>query len=48
MKNAFYFILKAVFVLEIFFTFLSWHLGYLEKWFDKKARVDFKICDITN
>ena len=30
MKNAFYFILKALFVLKIF-KFLSWHLGHVEK-----------------
>ena len=30
MKNAFYFILKAIFVLEIL-TFLSWLFGHVEK-----------------
>ena len=30
MKNAFYFILKALFVLEIF-KFLSWRFGHVEK-----------------
>ena len=30
MKNAFYFILKALFVLRIF-RFLSWHFGHVEK-----------------
>ena len=35
MKNAFYFMLKALFVLEIF-TFLSSRLGYVEKWLDEK------------
>ena len=30
MKNAFYFILKALFVLKIF-TFLSWHFGHVEE-----------------
>ena len=29
MKNAFYFILKALFVLKIF-KFLSWHFGHVE------------------
>ena len=29
-KNAFYFILKALFVLKIF-KFLSWHFGHVEK-----------------
>ena len=40
-KNAFYFMLKALFVLEIF-TFLSWLFGYVEKRLDKKAMVNFK------
>ena len=43
MKNAFCFMLKAHFVIEIF-KFLSWHFGYVEKWLDKKA----KIYDITD
>ena len=30
MKNAFYFILKALFVLNIF-KFLSWHFGHVEE-----------------
>ena len=30
MKNAFYFILKALFVL-IMYTFLSWNFGHVEK-----------------
>ena len=36
MKNAFYFMLKALFVLEIF-PFLSCLFGYVEKWLDKKS-----------
>ena len=32
-KNAFYFMLNALFTLEIF-TFLSWLFVYVEKWFD--------------
>ena len=48
MKNtAFYFMLKALFVFEIF-TFLSWLFGYVEKWLDKKAVVNFKIYDFTD
>ena len=44
MKNAFYFTLKALFVLEIFaLTFL-----YVEKWLVKKAMVNFKICDVRD
>ena len=45
-KNAFYFMLKPFFVLEIF-TFLDWLFGYVEKGFDKKAMVNFKIDDVT-
>ena len=40
MKNAFYFILRALFVLEIVLTFF-----YLEKRLDKKAMINFKIYD---
>ena len=47
MENAFYFIFKALFVLEIF-TFLSWVFGYVEWRFDKKAAIYFKIYDATD
>ena len=50
----FYFMLKALIVLEIF-AFLSWISGYAEKLFDKKAivgvdlaMVNFKICHATD
>ena len=46
MKNTFYFMLKTLFVLEIF-TFLSLLFGYVEKQLDKKAMVNFKIFDVT-
>ena len=46
LNNAFYFILKALFVLKIFTFFHKF--GYVGKWLDKKARVIFKICDVTN
>ena len=46
-KNTFYFMLKAIFVLEIF-TFLSLLIGYVEKWLDRKAMVNFKSYDITD
>ena len=36
MKNASYFMLKALFVLDIF-TFLYWLFGYVEKRLDKEA-----------
>ena len=41
------FMLKPVFVLEIF-TFLSWRLGYVEKWLDNKADDNFKIYDVKD
>ena len=46
-KNTFYFMLKALFVLEIF-TFLSLLIGYVEKWLDRKAMVNFKSYDIAD
>ena len=46
-KNTSYFVLKAIFVLEIF-TFLSWLFLYVEKELYKKAMVDFKIYDVTD
>ena len=46
MKNAFYFMLKALFVLEIFkFLFC---FGYVKKRLHKKAKVNFKIYDVTD
>ena len=47
MKNAFYFMLKVLFVLEIL-IFLSWLFGYVEKRVDKKAMVIFRIYDVTD
>ena len=47
MKNAFYFMLKALLFLQIF-TFLYWLFGYVEKRLDKKATVNFKIYDVTD
>ena len=46
MKNASYFTLKTIFVIEIL-TFLSGFFGYAEKRFDKKVEVYFKINDVT-
>ena len=46
MKNAFYFILKTPFVLEIF-TFLYWRFGYVEKQLDKKAKFEV-LCYLQN
>ena len=47
MKNDFYFMLKAPFVLEIF-TFLSRRLGYVEKRLVKKAMVNFKTYNVKD
>ena len=48
MKNAFmYFMLKALLVLEIF-AFLSGLFGYVEKRFYKRAKVHFKIYNVTD
>ena len=46
MKNAFYFILKALFVLKIF-KFLYSLFGHVEKRLDLKDKVNFKIYDVT-
>ena len=42
MENAFYFIFKALLVLQIF-EFLSWIFGHVKKRLDKKDKVNFKI-----
>ena len=47
MKNYFYFMLKVLFILEMF-KFLSCLFGYVEKCLDKKARANVKIYDITD
>ena len=47
MKNAFYFMLKAVLIFEIL-TFTSWLFVYVEKRLDKKAMVNFKVDDVTD
>ena len=47
MKNAFYFMLKALFFLEIP-TFLSWIFGCAEKRLDVKVLVDFKVYGVIN
>ena len=46
MKNAFYFILKALFVL-IIFKFLSWLFGLEEKTAGLGKQVNFDIYDVT-
>ena len=47
MKNYFYFMLKVLFILEMF-KFLSCLFGYVEKCLDKKAKANVKIYDITD
>ena len=47
MKNVFYFILKALFVLEKYLNFCP-DFGHVEKRLDKKAEVVFKIYDVIN
>ena len=47
MNNAFYFILKAFFVLQIF-NFYPDAFSDVGKWCDKKAKVSFKIYAFTN
>ena len=44
-KNAFYFSLKALFVIKIF-KLLSWLFGHVEKRLDEKDKVNFKIYDV--
>ena len=47
MKDVFYLLLKALFVIEIL-KMLSWLFGYVEKRRDNKAKVNFKIYDATD
>ena len=42
MKTAFYIMLKALFVLDIF-TFLSRFFCDVDEWLEKNAEVNFKI-----
>ena len=46
MKNVFYFTLKALFVLKIFYV-LSCLFGHVGNWFDQKDKVNFKFYDVT-
>ena len=46
MKNAFYFVLKALFVIKIC-KFLSWLFGHVEKRLDEKDKVNFEIDEVT-
>ena len=46
MKNAFYFIIKALFVLKIF-KFLSWLFDHVSKQLGYGHKVNFKFYDVT-
>ena len=46
-KNDFCFMLKDLFVFEIF-TFLSQFFGYVEKLLDKKIKFSSKIYDVAD
>ena len=46
-KNDFYFMLKALFILEIF-SFLSWRFSFVGTRLNKKATVNLKINDVTD
>ena len=46
MKNAFYFTLKALFVLKVF-QFFSCFFGHVEKHFDEKDNNNLKNYDVT-
>ena len=46
MKNAFYFTLKALFVLKTF-KFLSCLFGHVQKRLDYKDKINFEIYDVT-
>ena len=47
MKNTFYFMLKSLFVLEVF-AFLPNLFGYVEKRLDIKAMINLKMHDVTD
>ena len=47
MKNAFYFMLKVFFVLEMS-TFLAWFFYYIEKRLDKKTMANLKTYGVTD
>ena len=48
MKNDFYFMLKALFILKIFKFLSCFFFDYIRKRVYKKAKADFKICDATS
>ena len=40
--------LKALFVLEIYCTFLSLFFDHVEKWLDKKVKINSKLYYVTD
>ena len=46
MKNAFHFILKALFILKIF-KFFSWPFEHVEKRLDYKYKLNLEIYEVT-
>ena len=46
MKNSFYFVLKTLFDLRYLY-FCPDLFGHVGKWFDQKAKIKFKIHDVT-
>ena len=47
-KNAFYFTLKALFIISRYLNFCPDFYDHAGKQFDKKNKVNFKIYDIKN
>ena len=47
MKNAFYFMIKALSVLKAFKFFILTFLNIQKKGFDIKAEINFNVCDVT-
>ena len=45
-KNAFYFILKSLFLFKMF-RICPDFFGHVRKWLDKKAKVNFQIYDVA-
>ena len=46
-KNGFYFIIKALFILKVF-KFLSLIFGHVEKQFDKETKFNFELYGVTD
>ena len=46
-KNGFYFIIKALFILKVF-KFLSLIFGHVEEQFDKETKFNFELHGVTD